>query len=252
EVCTLFEEQFIAKDIRFSLNVPDGNCLATIDPLNFDKVLVNVLSNACRFTPSGGQIKVELSQTANHQSGTQLTLSVADSGQQIDEHEMDRIFDCFYQSDHYRNHHSGAGLGLYLAKQLMVLHGGDIRAENLSGGGCRFVLTFPVSGPKGAAVETDAYRSTNRVDKIPIMADVAIKPTRKSPNKVLIVDEDLDILTYLKAELSGIFQVAAFSEGEAAYKHVLADPPDLIVSDVMMPILDGLSLCDRIRANPNT
>src|SRR5690606_28293455 len=123
DVCALFEEQFQAKEIRFTLHLPQVRCFATIDPLNFDKVLVNVLSNACRFTPSGGQIGVELRQTSYLEHGNVFTLSVADSGQQIDEKEVDRIFERFYQSDRYRNHHSGAGIGLYLAKELMVLHG---------------------------------------------------------------------------------------------------------------------------------
>jgi len=251
EVCALFEEQFLAKDIHFTLRLPETGCFATVDPLNFDKVLVNVISNACRFTPSGGDISVELTEKAHGRFGTTLTLSVADSGQQIDEKEVDRIFDCFYQSDHYRNHHSGAGIGLYLAKQLMALHGGDIRAENLDQGGCRFVMTFPQSGPKDAEVEVNYPSLPKLKEETPALADLSASLNQQHAKKVVVVDDDLEILAYLKGELSSMFQVAAFSDGETAYKYVLTETPDLIVSDVMMPILDGLSLCQKIRGNPN-
>lgn len=251
EVCALFDEQFRAKDIHFTLDLPEGHCPAVIDPLNFDKVLVNVLSNACRFTPSEGHIRVALSRVEHRQRGTMLTLSVADSGQQIDVKEMDRIFECFYQSDHYRNHHSGAGLGLYLAKQLMTLHGGDIRAENLAQGGCRFVLTFPASGPEEAVAEVVTGSISESPERMPAIAEAPeTTDAVPLPNKVVVVDDDPDILNYLKGELAPFYTVAAFSEGEAAYKHMQSDPPDLVVSDVMMPVLDGLSLCDRIRTNP--
>src|SRR5690606_27873887 len=144
DVCDLFEEQFDAKDIRFTLKCTDEKMVAFIDPRNFDKILVNILSNACKFTPVGGWIEVELGCTSANQLGEMFIISIADSGQQIDEQHAERIFECFYQSDDHREYDSsGTGIGLYLAKQLMELHGGSIRAENLQAGGCRFVMTLP-------------------------------------------------------------------------------------------------------------
>nr|WP_255539718.1 two-component regulator propeller domain-containing protein [Parapedobacter sp. ISTM3] len=253
EVCALFEEEFSAKAIHFSIKLPDQACFARIDPRNFDKVLVNVLSNACRFTPSGGWIAVELCRTGHDRSGELLTLSVADSGPQINEQDIDRIFDCFYQSDTHRDHNnSGTGIGLYLAKQLIALHGGTIRAENLKEGGCRFVITMPLA--KSGEVLNDGLAQVSRKLTEPYIAPVAPAPPRLKngkPKRVLVVDDDSDIVAYLTKSLSHAFAVSAYSDGLSAYKHILSEPPDLVISDVMMPELDGFSLCEKIRNNPN-
>ncbi len=250
ELCALFDEQLSAKNIRLTLDLPTNGCWAVIDPVNFDKVLVNVLSNACRFTPTGGWIDVTLRMTEG--KGGRMTLSVADSGQQIEEKELERIFECFHQSDNSRNHSSGTGIGLYLAKQLMVLHGGKIYAENLPEGGCRFVMTLPVKGPKGAkASKEPSGRKRLTIRKTPVPTLKVVSPVQKQLKNVVVVDDDFDILSYLDGELRPFFNVTTFSDGEAAFKHVLADPPDVIVSDVMMPVMDGFSLCSKIRSTPH-
>lgn len=252
EVCALFEEEFLVRDIHFTMKLPNHACFARIDPRNFDKVLVNVLSNACRFTPSGGWIAVELGQTTHDRSGKLLTLSVADSGRQINEQEIDRIFECFYQSDTHRDHNgSGTGIGLYLAKQLMELHGGAIRAENLKEGGCRFVMTVPLAKP--AASNGALAQASEKLTK-PYVTPVTPGPSGRKPRQlkhVVVIDDDLDILAYLIQALSDGFEVSAYSEGAAAYKYILSEPPDLILSDVMMPEVGGFSLCEKVRNNPN-
>src|SRR3546814_4813174 len=104
---------------------------------------------------------------------------------------------------------------------------------------------LPVIGPKGAVVEASSRSSAELTKKMPLIADASLADAKQHPQKVVIVDDDLDILAYLNGELTTMFKVTAFSDGEAAYKHILTDAPDLIVSDVMMPVLDGLSLCSR-------
>src|SRR3546814_14056917 len=89
----------------------------------------------------------------------------------------------------------------------MMLHGGDIRAENLSHGGCRFVMTFPVIGPKGAVVEASSRSSAELTKKMPLIADASLADAKQHPQKVVIVDDDLDILAYLNGELTTMFKV---------------------------------------------
>ena len=253
DVCDLFEEQFDAKDIRFRLKCTGERMVASIDPRNFDKILVNILSNACKFTPVGGWIEVELSYTEDNQLGEMLTISVADSGQQIDEQHTERIFECFYQSDSHRDYNSsGRGIGLYLAKQLMELHGGSIRAENLQTGGCRFVMTLPPAVVEDiTVVDGQTLPKPNIPYQVPASTQPIGKRKRRAKN-VLVVDDDPDILAYLCSELDDVYNVSTCSTGKAAYTRALTSLPDLILSDIMMPDLDGLSLCAKLRNNPNT
>lgn len=254
EICALFDAEFLAKGIRFTMDLPDNPCYARIDPRNFDKVLVNVLSNACRFTPPDGWIKVELrEQLQGHQGILQLT--VADSGQPIDTQDIERIFDCFYQSETHRDQNSGgAGIGLYLAKQLMELHGGSIRAENMEEGGCRFIMSLPATVLKDDRSYVSQPNGNYQRKTLPILRvkiPVKLRDGSDVIRRVLLADDDLDILSYLSDTLSAHYAVSAFSDGESAYKFLLANPQDLVISDVMMPAMDGFSFCERIRQNPN-
>ena len=249
EVCDLFEEQIRDKDIRFTLKCAYETRFAHIDPRNFDKVLVNVLSNACKFTPIGGWIEVEFSMRSDNMA----TISVTDSGQQIDDQEADRIFECFYQSDRHRDYNgSGTGIGLYLARQLIELHGGTITAQNLVDGGCRFLMTFPMEATDDMTVTSDASLSKAIVKRLPtpLCDEAAIDKKRKS-KRILIADDDPDILDYLRTVLSDKYSVLTFPDGEEAYQNVLTTSPDLIMTDVMMPKLNGFSLCAKVRSNPN-
>lgn len=249
EVCDLFEEQIRNKDIRFTLKCAYETRFAHIDPRNFDKVLVNVLSNACKFTPIGGWIEVEF----NVQADNMAVISVADSGQQIDEQEADRIFECFYQSDRHRDYNgSGTGIGLYLAKQLMELHGGTISARNLVDGGCRFLMAFPVAVSQEIPVTADVPFSAVAKRKLPMpVCDESPTSRKRKSKRILIADDDHDILEYLRGALSDRYSVVTFSDGEEAYQNILTTSPDLIMTDVMMPKLDGFSLCAKVRGNPN-
>jgi signal transduction histidine kinase/ligand-binding sensor domain-containing protein/AraC-like DNA-binding protein len=254
EICLLFEEQIEAKQIEFITHVPQEKIFARIDPLNFDKVLINVLSNAFKFTPRGGKIRIGLS--VNEKKATnerpELTLAIEDSGPFIDQKETERIFDCFYQSEDHRDYNRyGTGIGLHLVKQLVELHGGKILAENMPETGCRFVITLPVEkvGAAGTAPDHSLYKLDQLPTETALDIDRQHKPTKKA-KRLVIVDDDAEICDYLATEMSGDFTVLAFANGEDAYKAILKEIPDLVVSDVMMPVMDGMTLCKKIKANP--
>lgn len=254
EICLLFEEQIETKDITFIVDVPAEKIFANIDPLNFDKVLINVLSNAFKFTPKEGKIRVALSIKGAHLSNDQpeLIIAIEDSGPFIDQHETERIFDCFYQSDNHRDYNRyGTGIGLHLVKQLVTLHGGNIRAENMAENGCRFVITMPVERV-GVAENHPAGEPETADLLLPqwAAADHALKTKpRKNAKRLVIVDDDSEICDYLTNEMSGEFTVSAYANGEEAYKAILREIPDLVVSDVMMPVMDGMTLCKKVKSN---
>src|SRR3546814_17580450 len=151
-------------------------------------------------------------------------ISFGYSGQQIDEQHAERIFECFYQSyDHREYDSSGTGRGLYLAKQLMELHGGSIRAENLQAGGCRFVMTLPGAVAEGATVRV---ASALPKPKMPYQVPAFIQPVRKRKRRaknVLVVDDDPDILAYLCKKLDGIYTVSTFATSGFAYTYAFAN-----------------------------
>ncbi|WP_439581605.1 hybrid sensor histidine kinase/response regulator transcription factor [Dyadobacter bucti] len=254
EICLLFEEQIEAKKIEFLVDAPSQKIFARVDPLNFDKVLINVLSNAFKFTPTGGAIRVALSVSDARNSNGQsaLRLAVEDSGPFIDRHETERIFDCFYQSDHHRDHNRyGTGIGLHLVKQLVELHGGKIRAENMADKGCRFVIEMPLEEVSNS--EIDSSGKISSADHLLNDMTVHTGPKSKSGKKakrLVVVDDDSEICNYLTDEMSGEFTVFAYANGEEAYKAILREVPDLIVTDVMMPVMDGMTLCKKVKANP--
>ncbi|WP_240543592.1 two-component regulator propeller domain-containing protein [Spirosoma foliorum] len=250
EICQLFEEQIQAKQIHFGMDLPTDQVFARIDPLNFDKVLINILSNAFKFTPVDGTIRVALTvkPSPNQQD---LVIAIEDSGQCINEAETERIFDCFYQSaDHRDYNQSGTGIGLHLVKQLVQLHGGTIRVENKEPIGCCFSITLPVEeivavqAPGMATLDGNQHLPEPKME-VPLEARLKGKLKR-----VVIADDDSEICNYLIDELSGEYTVFSYANGEEAYKGILKEKPDLVVSDVMMPVMDGMTLCRKMRANP--
>ena len=252
EICLLFEEQINAKQIEFLVDVPPERIYANIDPINFDKVLINVLSNAFKFTPKGGKIRVVLTISFTADNRPELMLAVEDSGPMINQDETERIFDCFYQSDEHRDsNRNGTGIGLHLVKQLVELHGGKIHAENMTDAGCRFVIVMPLESV--VTGQTNSVIGTLGLPE-PAMDQELINGSKDKPKKkskrLVIVDDDSEICDYLSDEMSGEFTVFAFGNGEDAYKAILKEIPDLIVSDVMMPVMDGMTLCKKIKANP--
>ncbi|NID12090.1 two-component regulator propeller domain-containing protein [Fibrivirga algicola] len=254
EICQLFEEQIQAKQIQFITDFPADHVFSRIDPHNFDKVLINVLANAFKFTPAGGHIRVALSitrgQTVNELPA--LAIAIEDSGHCISEQETEQIFECFYQSEDHRGYNQqGTGIGLHLVKQLVELHGGTIRAENMDPVGCRFLLLIPV---ESTVDETLAPAIELPPGQLPALlsaeTDQPEARLRKKARRIVIADDDSEICTYLAEELSNEYTVFAYPNGEDAYKGILKEKPDLVVSDVMMPVMDGMTLCRKLRANP--
>jgi signal transduction histidine kinase/ligand-binding sensor domain-containing protein/DNA-binding response OmpR family regulator len=255
ETCLLFEEQIETKKIDFRFDAPADQIFARIDPFNFDKVLINVISNALKFTPQGGTVRIALAiDESNTETGRpQLELAIEDSGLAIAQHEIEQIFDCFYQSEHHRDYNSyGTGVGLHLVKQLVELHGGKIRAENREGTGCRFVITMSAENRdtvENASTHSDVMQG-KRLDKQASTDRSPSNKSRKNAKRVVIVDDDDEICQYLAKELSGEFTVLSYANGEEAYKAIIREAPDLVVSDVMMPVMDGMMLCKKLKSNP--
>jgi len=231
---------------EFSSIYIDRDCL--------DKIIFNLLSNAFKFTPQGGIVVVDLQADGTEQ----LLISVSDSGIGISREQQEHIFDRFYQvRDGNRNVKMGTGIGLHLAKMMAELHHGSLQVESEPEKGSTFIIRIPL---KATAYGTNEFVADNEETfqpSLPVFTDEkneekASKTKKKGQESVLIVEDDTDILRYIKTELSTDYHVYTAVSGKEGLTKALQYLPDIIVSDVVMPEMDGLSLCKLIKTNEKT
>lgn len=248
-----FRLQAESRKITLSFSAPDGPVKAYIDPDNFDKVIVNLISNALKFTPDGGAIDVTLKKSTGRDGKEQASVEVSDTGCGIPAQDLTHIFDRFYQGDIKSK---GFGIGLNLSKMLVDLHHGSITASNRSeGSGATFEVLIPLGRAHLKDKEVSTRHETNLQKKyieaeeamaIPIEADDR-KASRQ--HRVIIADDDEEIRQYLKRELGNTYKIVCAADGEEAYAIALDKQIDLIVSDIRMPKTDGFGLLKQIRSN---
>lgn len=241
-----------------------------IDLNNFDKVLMNVLSNAFKYTHEGGNIEVLLKTGHNDAYRGALKdyfeIDITDNGIGIDKNKIEQIFERFYQIDNDMTQSNfGTGIGLHLSRSLVELHHGIIKAENREDGqGTRFVIRLPLGSnhlkaeelenpeetgseptisqlPKDSIYETEEENKTNEYRK----------PKAKTRYRVLIVEDDEEIRRYIRSELDSDFRIYECTNGREGLETILKEKPDLVISDVMMPEMDGITLCRKIKQNIN-
>lgn len=272
DVMLTFDYMARKKKIRFSFEHVMPQLKVWVDMNNFDKILMNIFSNAFKYTPEQGEITVTLStgrdSTRRDPLKEYFEITVTDNGIGLDREKIERIFERFYQIDNdVTKSNFGTGIGLHLSRSLVELHHGIILAENREDApGSRFIIRIPLGS---AHLRTDELED---VEAIITPHTVLVKPEKtdlegafeeeedeeskkagKSKNRmrILIVEDEEEILSYLKEELEGDYRIMTRKNGREAYDTILADTPDLVISDIMMPEMDGLSLCRKIKQNTN-
>lgn len=233
-----------------------------VDPQNFDKVIMNLLSNAFKFTPDGGDITIELKEVDGNVSGERdFRLSVTDSGVGIPDQEKKRVFERFY-SGKWGGDYVGTGIGLNLTKLLVELHEGHIWAENNpKGKGTRFIVQMPQALELLEDISDD--KMPRAVYSAPLEAEHVAETVTELPEekkggskhgRILVVEDETAIRRYLHGEFSGEYHVCECSNGQEAWDYVVqnVEKVDLVVSDVMMPVMDGIALCRNIKGSFNT
>jgi DNA-binding response OmpR family regulator len=258
DIYMLFEGQAKAKGISLIYDHDADKLPVWIDRSNFDKVIMNILSNAFKFTPAGGEIGIRLTHDDQH-----ATIAIRDSGEQIPEDKLDKIFQRFYQSTSAVNdRHAGTGVGLDLTRSLVELHHGTISAHNLEEG-CEFVVTIPLGNahlkPEEMILEAEAEPAA-QPEPLVVMPEAEEIPSdltveKVSPNRrltLVIAEDDDEIRSYMESELGKEYDVHACTNGRDALAEVYSIMPDLVLSDVMMPEMDGTTLCSKLKANPST
>ena len=252
ELYSLFEHQAHNRQISFLYDHDSETLPVWIDRRYFDKVIVNVLSNAFKFTPTGGEIAIRVSHDKQN-----AIIAIRDNGEKIPEDKLEQIFERFYQSDSkVSNQQTGTGIGLDLARSLVELHYGTISAHNLDKG-CEFVISLPLGCEHLKAdematepdVETAEQLTLAEVEDTDETTEEPIEsPTRQRP-LLVIAEDDEEIRDYLEQELCADYEIKAFADGRQAFAEIIRTVPDLVLSDVMMPDMDGHTLCMSLRSN---
>jgi PAS domain S-box-containing protein len=241
-----------------------------IDCEMWEKIVLNLLSNAFKYTLEG-TVTVTLAER-----GDRVELAVSDTGGGIPEEELPRLFERFHRVEGARGRtHEGTGIGLALAQELVKLHGGTIGVESRYARGSTFTVSLPFGsdhlpqdrvgvdrGSSGTALHTDAYVD-EALHWLPELEDgisvgsaadlgAAWQPGSAARSVVLLADDNADMRDYVRRLLSARYEVLAVSNGEEAYQAALDRKPDLVLTDVMMPVMDGFALLRALRDNQAT
>lgn len=221
----------------------EGNLQVWIDRINFDKVISNLLSNAMKYTSDDGEITLIIGK--NKESAI---IKVEDTGIGLKEEKTDRLFERFYQGNNNSDIHiEGTGIGLNLCRALVKMHGGTIRAYNRTDGikGSCFEVNIPL-GKEHLKPEEILQEDGTKT------AESTGKRTQANRNfNILIVDDDAEIAHYIKTELSDWYRFEHASNGKEGLKMLLTGKYDLVISDVMMPEMDGVTMLKKIKGNSN-
>ena len=221
----------------------EGNLQVWIDRINFDKVISNLLSNAMKYTSDGGEITLIIGK--NKESAI---IKVEDTGIGLKEEKTDRLFERFYQGNNNSDIHiEGTGIGLNLCRALVKMHGGTIRAYNRTDGikGSCFEVNIPL-GKEHLKPEEILQEDGTKT------AESTGKRTQANRNfNILIVDDDAEIAHYIKTELSDWYRFEHARNGKEGLKMLLTGKYDLVISDVMMPEMDGVTMLKKIKGNSN-
>jgi len=233
--------------LRLEVGIGPGPYIWNGDERHLERIVLNLVSNACKFSQPGGVVRVTV---GGDDEG--IVLRVIDQGIGIAPEDIDKIFERFVQVESSANRRfEGTGIGLSIVKQLVTLHGGKISVASEKGRGSTFTVHLSAS-PRAPVV--GPMQPPPEVAKVKLQPAVAapIVPTGESGARIAVVEDNTDLLAYLSLELGHYYRVTPHADSTKALQSILADPPDLILSDIMMPGLDGIGLARQLRKDPRT
>ena len=252
------------RKINFRYHLPEQQADVWLDQDKLEKILANLISNALKFTDEGGKIQIDFTLVANDHEGAPewLRIKVADSGRGIPKEKLSRIFDRFYQANNADNRDAGgSGIGLALTRELVELYRGEIHVKSTEGRGSTFSVTLPVAKNKFRAEEISeepgAERSTLETDLLPGTHAQSSKSEQDRTQGddaplILVVEDHEDLRNFIIRNLDGIGRTREASNGEEGLERALGTIPDLVISDLMMPGMDGMEMCRRLKEDPRT
>lgn len=238
ELCIPFYTYAHDRQINFSVVDEQKICMMKFDHDKVKKILLNLLSNAFKFTPDGGSITLRI-----YQEGEMVNLSVTDTGDGISDEDKPRIFERFYQSQQ-NTEQTGSGIGLHIVNEYVRLHGGVIRVDDNNPKGSIFVVELPVIDAEANEPDHD-FGDINEIETTEIEEEtlLPVQPV------LLFVDDNKDLCDFIADSFTDDFTVILANNGQQALEQLHDNDVTIVVSDVMMPVMSGTELCKRIKTN---
>lgn len=261
EVAYSFQELAAQRQVQFESTFLQECITGWFDRQKLEIIINNLLSNAFKFTPRSGSVSLDV---RTDPTGEHVILKVEDTGDGIANSEMKHIFDLFYQAERNRTGISkGTGIGLALTKSLVELHHGRIEFTSALGKGTSFVITLPL---RRESYKNDELYTGNDHEASPLPEEILREewpgedPHEISPENatddnrclMLIAEDNKELREYIRDEFATHYKIEEASDGREAFEKAVNSLPDIIISDVMMPVLDGLELCKKLKQDERT
>jgi ligand-binding sensor domain-containing protein/signal transduction histidine kinase/DNA-binding response OmpR family regulator len=269
EIVSYFDEEAFSRGIQLEFESNKTTLKDWIDPKMFEKIIFNVVSNAFKVTPDNGRITVKIAVNSELMSfplidgGTSypsFEVIVEDTGSGLDKKDIKKIFDRFYQVNNLNKAYYGStGIGLEVVRGFVELHKGIIEVESELGVGTTFKLLFPVGKEffNESEILLEEFKKEKKMSFTPVVekAEVQYEEYQEKQDRIytiLIVEDNVELRNYLKNELKKEYKVLVAENGQVGLELALQKLPDLILTDVIMPIMNGLELCKNIKADLKT
>jgi signal transduction histidine kinase/DNA-binding response OmpR family regulator/ligand-binding sensor domain-containing protein len=241
-----FVERSKEKEIEYNYDHPDEPINGYIDIDKIDKIVFNLLSNAYKYTPVNGKISLAIRSYQSKDNQKWLIISVSDNGKGIPENKIKNIFNRFYQIGSEAN---STGIGLSLTKSLVDIHKGKIDVKSKQGKGSTFTVEIPVE--KSAYTDKELADFDDEDIKNELIREETSKPQFdvEMPYNLLIIEDNEELLHYLMHEFANYYNCTAAKNGKEGYVKAINEIPDIILTDVMMPEMNGVDLCKELKNN---
>ncbi|WP_317174153.1 two-component regulator propeller domain-containing protein [Zobellia nedashkovskayae] len=268
DIFMLFKDLADQKELSYTFTADSKKIQAHFDLDKVEKIITNLISNAIKFTPPEGTIVVSINKVtkkvttydslffSKEKMGDYVEIVVKDSGRGLDKVQLKNIFSRFYNLDPSK---TGTGIGLNFSKALVEMHGGDISVESQSKKGSKFIVRLPLNLDK-EATETENIKNEFRINSMKAVEyemlttnelvtskDFQEQTGDKDRPTVLVVEDNKELRTHLVNDLREFYQVKQAANGEKGLKMAKKHLPDIIISDVMMPLMDGFELCKNLK-----
>ena len=269
EIVSYFDEEALSRGIQLQFESNKASLKDWIDPKMFEKIIFNVISNAFKVTPDNGKImvKIVVNEALIHfplistaTAYPSFEIIIEDTGSGLDKKDIKRIFDRFYQVNNLnKTYYGSTGIGLEVVRGFVELHKGIIDVESELGVGTTFKLLFPIGKDffNESEILLEEFKKEKKISFTPIVEKTEIQTEEDEEKQdriytILIVEDNVELRNYLKNELKKEYKVLVAENGQVGLELALQKLPDLILTDVIMPVMNGLELCKKVKADLKT